>query len=87
MKITNAADLIKYLFQKSATEKFTREDVVNVITKIASGSQLDEEKINSYIFAAKEKTRDARRRIVWGLSLVLVVVIVFYIQQKKKKKE
>lgn len=29
------------------------------------------------------KTRNARRRIAWGLSLVLVVIIFFYIKRKK----
>ena len=87
MKISNAGDLIEYLLQKSSTEKFTREDVINMITKIVTGSQLDEEKIITYISSAKEKTRNARRRIAWGLSLVLVAVIIFYIQRKKKKKE
>ena len=87
MKISNAGDLIEYLLQKSSTEKFTREDVVNMITKIITGSQLDEEKITTYISSAKEKTRNTRRRIAWGLSLVLVAVIIFYIQRKKKKKE
>ncbi len=87
MKITNADDLIEYLLQKSSTEKFTSEDVVNIITKIVSGSQLDEEKITSYISSTKEKARNARRRIAWGLSLVLVAIIFFYIQRKKKHKE
>ncbi|MBA7545798.1 hypothetical protein ES705_38174 [subsurface metagenome] len=87
MKISNAGDLIEYLLQKSSTEKFTREDVINMITKIVTGSQLDEEKITGYISSTKEKTRNARRRIAWGLSLVLVAVIIFYIQRKKKKKE
>jgi len=87
MKITNADDLIKYLIQKSSTEKFTREEVVNLIIKLASGSQLDEEKITSYISAAKEKTRKTRKRIAWGLSLVLVVIIIFYIKREKKHKE
>ena len=87
MKISNAGDLIEYLLQKSSTEKFTREDVINMITKIVTGSQLDEEKIFTYISSTKEKTRNARRRIAWGLSLVLVAVIIFYIQRKKKKKE
>jgi len=87
MKKTSADGLIEYLLQKSSTEKFTREDVVNLITKLASGSQLDEEKITSYISSAKEKTRNAQRRIAWGLSLILVVIIVFYIQRKRKKKE
>jgi t-SNARE complex subunit (syntaxin) len=87
MKITNAGDLIEYLLQKSSTEKFTRDDVVNMITKIVSGNQLDEEKITSYISSTKEKTRNARRRIAWGLSLVLVVIIFFYIKRRKKHKE
>ena len=87
MKITNAGDLIDCLFQKSSTEKFTSEDVVNIITKIVSGSQLDEEKITGYISSTKEKARNARRRIAWGLSLVLVAIIFFYIQRKKKHKE
>ncbi len=87
MKLTNADDLIEYLLQKSSTEKFTREDVVNMITKIVSGSQLDEEKITGYISSTKEKTRNVRRRIAWGLSLVLVVIIFFYIKRKKKHKE
>ena len=87
MKITNAGDLIDYLFQKSSTEKFTSEDVVNIITKIVSGSQLDEEKITGYISSTKEKARNARRRIAWGLSLVLVVIIFFYIKRGKKHKE
>ena len=87
MKISNAGDLIEYLLQKSSTEKFTREDVVNMITKIVTGSHLDEEKITGYISSTKEKTRNARRRIAWGLSLVLVVIIFFYIKREKKRKE
>jgi hypothetical protein len=87
MKITNADDLIEYLLQKSSTEKFTSEDVVNIITTIVSSSQLDEEKITGYISSIKEKARNARRRIAWGLSLVLAAIIFFYIQRKKKHKE
>ena len=87
VKINNADDLIEYLLQKSSTEKFTSEDVVNIITKIVSGSELDEEKITGYISSTKEKARNARRRIAWGLSLVLVAIIFFYIQRKKKHKE
>lgn len=33
------------------------------------------------------KTRNARRRLAWGLSLVLVVSIFFYIKRRKKHKE
>jgi hypothetical protein len=87
MKITNASDLIEYLLQESSTEKFTREDVINMITKIVSGNQLDEEKITSYISSTKEKTRKTRRRLAWGLSLVLVVIIFFYVKREKKHKE
>ncbi|MBE9511348.1 MAG: PD40 domain-containing protein [Bacteroidetes bacterium] len=87
IKITDSGGFIEYLLQKSSTEKFTREDVVNMIAKIISGSQLDEEKITGYISLTKEKARNARRRIAWGLSLVLVAFIFFYIQRKKKHKE
>lgn len=87
IETTGATGLIEYLLQKSSTENFSTEDIVNIIAAVVSGSQLDEKKITVYISSIKEKARNTKKRIAWGLSIIFVVIIFFYIQRKKKHQE
>lgn len=87
LEIIDAEDLINYLIQSSSSENFTKNEVIHQITEIISGSDLNDEKITKLISLEKEKSRNTKRRIVWGLSLILIVIIFFYIRRRRKNTE